>query len=884
MNVPQQDFRLSHRGLLNRSDARSFWFGGRHFTGYQGDTLASALLAHGVHEIGTALRSGRPRGIAGLDADDRAARIQLGEGSRIDPRALATQVEVTEGMVAHPGQAPGMLCRAGAGAMRRMPSALAQALPCPGALMALPMASAGCARDPVAAHLSCDLLVVGAGPAGLWSALTAARAGARVVLIDRDHQLGGRALAEAEAIDDVPAPYWVRDVLTELDSFAALRVLLRATLIARAGPGRMLVQERLRADHPDSEDPDCPTHRLWSVAAQRTVLATGARERPILFPGNDRPGIMAASAMRGYLHRYGVAPGRAVTVLCNNDDGHRTAQDLTDAGVEVTAVIDLRPGVLRPAPFPVLSGADIVATEGRGRLSAVTLRRPEGTRRIATDALAVAGGYAPRLGPLWQAEPGPVWDAGRLAHLAPTDALPDVVPVGAAAGAESTASCLADADAKTRDLLDALGHLAPPSDLPAANGDAPGGAALWLVEAPGRILVDAAADVTLAELQAGRSDLAPGLDDEGLQALPPGLRPDPSMTIGGAALTGLTLGGLAALTPAPLLRESPVLVAARSVGARIIDRADWAEIADFGDPGGELTRLQDSVGVCDLSSDMRVELQGPDVEMFFDTLAPGVAVPATGAAHPVVLAPGMRVLAARLSPDRVWLGRAEDPSALWEVLAGGAGDLRVALTDVTDTRSHISLVGPRAAVLLRWLVQADRDPAAMPPGSVWSVSLHGLTGWIIRPTEGAAFRLETPARYGAALWRDLIARAEGEGGGPAGRTALAALRLMTGRAPDSGWPNAPTQIVCVRPVGAVSPPAPGAMLIPEGTAPRAENALGHVLDHADLPGHPPMARARLRGGASRAGQVLCAVDPLRGTDVQVRVQDPGSPITEDGDA
>ena len=305
-------YRLPTGGRIDRGATLRFTFGGRTLTGHPGDTLASALLAHGVHQTGTSIKLGRPRGIAAAWAEDPNSLVQVEEPFP-EPMLLATTIELTDGLAAHgiPGQ---------------------------GRLADVPDSARYDAR-----HVHADLLVVGAGPTGLTAALTAARAGARVVLVDEQSEAGGSLLGTDDRIDGSPALEWVQRATAELAGNPLVVHLQRTTAFGHFDDGFVLALER-RTDHLGAAAPrHLSRQRVWRIRARRVLVAAGAHERPVVFADNDRPGIMLAGGARTFLHRYGVLAGRTAVVFTTDDSAYAAAVDLADAGAEVRAVVDARP-------------------------------------------------------------------------------------------------------------------------------------------------------------------------------------------------------------------------------------------------------------------------------------------------------------------------------------------------------------------------------------------------------------------------------------------------------------------------------------------------------------------------------------------------------------
>src|SRR5918995_815829 len=391
-----QQHRLERGGRVDRRRPLDFTFDGAAYQGYAGDTLASALLANGVHLVGRSFKYHRPRGIFAAGAEEPNALVQLGRGGHIEPNARATQVELFEGLSAA-SQNCWPSVRFDLWALNNVLSPLFPAgfyyktFMWPqswwrGVYERMIRRAARLRRAPTEPdperyehmHAHCDILVVGAGPAGLMAALAPRRSGARVLLADEQAEPGGALLAEPT---DHPGAAWLRSVAAELEACAELRVLTRTTAFGYYDHNYLGLLERVRDHLPPGAAPHLPRQRLWKIRARQVVLATGALERPLVFAGNDRPGIMLASAARTYVNRYAVRPGRRAVVFTNNDSAYRTALDLLRAGVGVS-VIDLRPNPQGSLPaearalgISILAGHAITATRGRHRIASVQVRR-----------------------------------------------------------------------------------------------------------------------------------------------------------------------------------------------------------------------------------------------------------------------------------------------------------------------------------------------------------------------------------------------------------------------------------------------------------------------------------------------------------------------------
>jgi sarcosine oxidase, subunit alpha len=422
-----QKWRLPVGGRIDRSRPLQFRFNSKLYGGFQGDTLASALLANGVHLIARSFKYHRPRGVLGAGSEEPNALVQWETGAFTTPNVRATQIELYEGLTAASVNAwPSVETDFGAvnAVFGRMlvagfyyktfmwPKLFWDRLYEPAIRRMAGMGRAPALPDPdkydrMFTH--CDVLVIGAGPAGLAAAVAAGRTGARVLLVDEQNEPGGSLLAHSETIDGGPGMQWVERAIAELATTPEVRLLSRTVAFGYYDHNYVMLVER-RTDHL------CPGHfarqareRLWHVRAKRVVLATGAHERPLVFAGNDRPGIMLAGAVATYVHRYAVLPGRRAVVFTNNDSAYRAVLALAEAGAEVTAVVDVRehatgtwPTKVRERGIRVLGGYATAATRGTRRVSATGVVRLDsgghGTgpmEWIDCDLLAMSGGFNP---------------------------------------------------------------------------------------------------------------------------------------------------------------------------------------------------------------------------------------------------------------------------------------------------------------------------------------------------------------------------------------------------------------------------------------------------------------------------------------------------------
>ncbi len=464
--------RLMKGGLVNRDAVINFTFNGKALRGVQGDTLASALLANGVDVVGRSFKYGRPRGIVGHGAEEPNGIMQLGSGSKTVPNLRATQVELYEGLEASSVSGWPSVDFDVMGAM----GALGRLMP-PGFYYKTFMRpkklwmtyehfirkAAGLGKAPVEAdpdtydklNQHCDVLVVGAGPAGLTAALEAARTGARVILADEQNECGGSLLASTQNIGDKTARAWVEQTLSELQALDNVLLLPRSTVFGYYDHNFLAILER-RTDHLGLSAEKGTRQRLHRVRAAQVVLATGAIERPLVFGKNDVPGVMMASSVSTYVNRYAVAPGKDLVLFTTNDNAYQTAIDWHNAGRRVVAVVDSRanPGgalvkVVRDLGIEIIDGHGIIETVGKKRVQAAVVAplNREGNRvtgpsqSLACDLIACSGGWSPVIHLSSHTGAKPQWD-DEVVGFVPGASKQAERSAGACKGTYSLLACL----------------------------------------------------------------------------------------------------------------------------------------------------------------------------------------------------------------------------------------------------------------------------------------------------------------------------------------------------------------------------------------------------------------------------------------------------------
>ncbi|RFU21942.1 2Fe-2S iron-sulfur cluster-binding protein [Geodermatophilus marinus] len=808
-------FRTASGGRIDRATAVEFIFDGQTLTGHPGDTLASALLAHGRHQVATSITLGRSRGIAAAWAEDPGGLVQVEEPFP-EPMLLATTVELFDGLVAH-------------------------GLPGQGRLADVPDSAR---YDAVHHHV--DVLVVGAGPAGLAAALTAARAGARVALVDEQSEAGGSLLSGTERLDDAPALEWVAAAVAELAGSPEVLHLQRTTAFGSYDDGFVLALER-RTDHLGAAAPrHVSRQRVWRIRARSVVVATGAHERPVVFADNDRPGTMLAGAARTFLHRYGVLPGRAAVVFTTNDSAYDTALDLSRAGVHVQAVVDARPeGSPRrreeceAAGIRLLPGAVVTGTQGVERVThALVAPFADGAvgagSAIACDLLLVSGGWNPAVHLYSQARGRLRYDEVLGAFL-PGERLDGLTVAGSAAGVLDLAGCLADGRRGARAALTALG-ITPAADdrLPAAPESAVPTAPLVLWRVPDTSGADGSTSFVDLQRDATVADIA--------RAIGAGLRSIEHVkrytTIGTAHDQGKTSGVLTSGITAELLGipvqdtgtttfrppYTPVAFAALAgrdrgrlfdpervtalhewhvaAGAVFEDVGQWKRPRYYPRPGEDMAAAvlrecaaaRTGVGILDGSTLGKIDVQGPDAAVLLDRLYTNMmsSLKVGSVRYGVMCGVDGMVIddgtVLRLAEDRFLVltttgGAAKVLDWMEEWVQTEWPDLRVHCTSVTEQWVTLPVVGPRSRDVVGAVFPGVDVSAEAFPFMTWrDTSLEGVPVRLARISFSGelAYEVYVNPWYAVAVWQRLLEAGRPHGITPYGTETMHVLRAEKG--------------------------------------------------------------------------------------------------------
>ncbi len=850
-------FRTKTGGRIDRQKSVSFQFDGKTYQGYEGDTLASALLANGVHLMGRSFKYHRPRGVLSAGSEEPNALVTVRrDGRRVTPNLRATEVALYQGLEAHSqNRWPSLNFDVGAinSLMARFipsgfyyktfmwPRKAWDALYEPIIRQAAGLGDAPTEPDPdvyLNTYAHCEILVVGGGPAGLAAALSASQGEGRVILVEDGAELGGSLLIERDAlIDGQPALDWLASARQQLAARPNVTILTRATAFAYNAHNMVCVTERL-SDHRADAQPGEARERLWQIRAGDVILAQGAVERPLVFPDNDRPGVLLAEAARTYLNRYGVTPGRRVVVATGHDSAYRVAIELQAAGVEIAALADLRPTPSGPwveraqgLGIKVLKGTAITGTSGGRRVTGARLSPLIGMAQvgkpdwIACDAVLMSGGCTPSVH-LWSQSRGKVkWDEALDAFL-PSEAAERAICVGAGAGRFDLAEVLADG-AQTGARL--AGLKTPPAFHVEATPLAPRGVvgAVPHDRGPNALaFVDWQNDVTAKDLKLAVREGFQSIEhlkrytttgmatDQGktsnLNALAIASdlldRPIPAigLTTFRMPFTPVTFGTLAGLARGDLfdpVRCTPMHGWAEAKGAVFEDVSLWKRARYFPQGGEDMhaavarecLAVRSRAGIFDASTLGKIEIVGPDAAEFLNRfyINAWTKLGVGRCRYGVLLREDGFVMddgvVGRLAADRFHLttttgGAARVLAMMEDYLQTEWPDLRVACTSTTEQWAVIAVQGPKARDIVSRVTSLDLSSERLPHMSLVEGEVAGAPARLFRVsfTGELGYEINVPSDRGLEVWEKVVAAGAEFGLTPYGTETMHVLRAEKG--------------------------------------------------------------------------------------------------------
>jgi methylglutamate dehydrogenase subunit C len=963
----------SHRiegGQIDRTKTLRFTFDGLPYQGHPGDTLASALLANGVRLMGRSFKYHRPRGPISSGSEEPNALVELRTGGRQEPNTRATVAELYDGLTANSQNRWPSLRFDAMGINDKLstffaagfyyktfmwPKSFWEKLYEPIIRRAAGLGSVTREEDPDAydkGFLHCDLLVIGAGPAGLMAALTAGRAGKRVILADEDFRMGGRLNAETYELADTQGADWAAATVSELTSMPNVRLMTRTTVVGAFDHGIYSAVERV-SDHLFAPAQGKPRQILWRIYSHRAILAGGATERPIAFENNDRPGIMLAGALRAYANRWGVKVGERAAVFTNNDDGLRTALDLQAKGVDVVAVIDSRQGGDLLPGIRHLQGAEVIETAGKLGLKTITVRKANGgSETIAVDALGVSGGWNPNVNIHSHHRSRPVYDAELAAFVPGKDGPPGLLVAGAAAGQMSTHAALRTG----RDAAIAALDLGSAPDLPQAE-DAPVRISpLWFVpHGKGRAWIDQQNDVTVKDVKLAKQENFTSVEhlkryttlgmatDQGKTGNVIGLAvmaeltgrsiPETGTTIYRPPYTPVAMGTLAGRSRGKEFkpfRLTPSHHWAKEQGAIFVEVGNWLRTQWVPKAGEtewrqsvdrEVLATRKSVGICDVTTLGKIDIQGTDAGAFLDRVyANTFSTLAVGKCRYGLMLREDGIVfddgtTARMGTNEYVMTTTTANAVtvfrhlefcrqcLWP-------EMDVQLISTTEAWAQFSVAGPNARNLLTKIVDQDISDTAIPYMGAANITVGGLRARLFRISFSGelAYEIAVPTRYGDALLREMLAKGAEYDPIVYGTEALGVMRIEKGHVAGGELNGQSTalnmglgkmvskkkdsigmvlsqregltdengyRLVGVKPVDPQAKLTAGSHFLEMGATPVAANDGGWLTSKVYSPHLGcDIALGYLKAGDTRIGQRMRIVNLLAGLDTEVEIISP----------
>ena len=833
---------------ITKKQKLSFIFNGKKYFGFKGDTLASALLANNVKTVGRSFKYHRPRGIFSAGSEEPNALVEIGEGPFKEPNTKATNVELFDGLRASSQNFLGSVNFdlmaindllknfIGAGFYYKTfmwPQKLWEKIYEPVIRKAAGLGKLSMEPDPShydKGYLHSDFLIVGSGISGLMSALLLAETGSKILLIEEDFILGGRLNSEKLMINGEKSSVWVDRAVKKLKSFKNVRIFTRTAVYAAFDHGIFTALEK-KTDHISVENSK-PRQINWKIYTKHCILASGAIERSIAFPQNDRPGIMLSGSVRTYAHRFGTYCGQKIAVYTNNDDGWKTASDLKDIGLEVKAVIDTRKEInALSSSIPSYLGQTIKKTYGRKGIKKIKL---SSGKNLNVDCLAVSGGWSSNIHLTCHKRGKPIWDKNYKNFL-PADRTEenDIIPIGAAKGIFEIQNIISDTNRLILSLIKKL-KLSAPKPIALSSSEEYYTCSLDLVSSSdaSNSFIDLQNDVTQKDIELSFK--------EGFKSVEHLKR---YSTLGMATDQGKTSNILGLASMAKLEKTDisevgttifrppyvPIAISAfagRSRGkdfrptritpshnsalrrkAVFVEAGNWLRAQWFPEKGEtfwrqsvdrEVLQTRNSVGICDVTTLGKIDIQGRDCSDFLNFVYTNAfaKLPINRVRYGLMLREdGVAYddgTTARLGENHFIMTTTTANAALvFRNLEFARQcllpNLDVHLISITDSWAQYSVAGPNSRRLLQKIVDKPKEITNenFPFMACREIPIcGGVMARLFRISFSGelAFEIAVPSQYGNALFNTLLSEGKEFNAIPYGTEALGVMRIEKGHA------------------------------------------------------------------------------------------------------
>ena len=861
-----QEFRIASGGLIDRSKEISFIFNGKKYNGYKGDTLASALLANGVHLIGRSFKYHRPRGIIAAGVEDANGKVQLYKDNITEPNVNVTEVELVEGLrIESQNCWPSVNFDVGginnflnrffpAGFYYKTfmwPKSFWYHVYEPFIRKAAGMGKASLDPDPDRyehQYEHCDILVVGSGPSGIASALSAAKNGARVILAEDKARFGGSLLTDNVTIGNKNGDEWVEDSISELKSMPNVIIKKRSQVFGYYDHNMLVMFERCK-DHLNNPEPYTPRQRLWYIRAKHVLISTGSIERPLIFANNDRPGIMLASSAREYLKVYGVLPGKKPIIFTNNDTAYETAIEFKAHGID-TVILDTRKssdaGVVIEAKnigIEIKFNHGIANTAGYKKVKSATIgeltESKDGYKNLTTipcDSIFVSGNWTPTVHLASQS-------GNKLKYESETDTfLPDQsrqkeTVIGSANGSFTLKESLADGFNKGYQLSDEITKNGRETSVPISDEkDFGSHDKFWCMPLPDKKhykrFVDFQNDVAVSDIQLAVREGFRSIEhvkryttlgmatDQGKTSNLNGLQlvsdlekkivPEVGHTTFRPPYTSVTIGTIIGREVGKnyrATRKSPIHEWHEKNNAVFVDAGLWLRPRYY-KRGNETLQeaakrealnVRQNVGICDVTSLGKIDIKGKDSAEFLNRVYTNafLKLPVGKARYGVMLREDGMVFddgtTTRLAENHFHMTTTTAQAAnvlshLEYYLQVVWPELDVNVVSTTEQWAGAAIAGPKSRELLQRLFpEEDMSNEGFPFMGFKELKFKNTVARVFRISFSGelAFEMNVMSDYGEEMWNEIISQGEDFGIQPYGTEALSTLRIEMGHVAGS---------------------------------------------------------------------------------------------------